>query len=468
MGYNLDDERQGLAEKFEFSIKGGDLQYFDTHEFVEIIDFFMDQNEILKAEKAIKSALIQHPNSIDILIRRADLLFEVDNFQEAEDEIDLVLELDEYNSEANELKGDLLLHKGVSVDGILFLQKALYNSEEKLELYNKIGVELIQLGETKKALQFFYKVLDEDILDESALFNITYCFDILELTNESIYFLKKYIDLNPYSQIAWHQLGVQFKELGEYNGAIWAFDYAIIIDEDFLGAFFEKAKCLEDIGKHHEAIEIYKKSLKMSDPTAWAYYRLGVAYDNLGEIEQALGNYFRAIHEDPMYGKAWYRIANSYSNNSLYERAVEYAEKSVEIEFDNPEYNSLLARLYLKLARYQDAENIYENLIALEVDDVEIWIEYAILLKSLDYLEDATEILLRSLTYFSEDAEILYRLSGSLFSLKKDLEAVEFLQEALKMDYNKKEILKINYPTIFDSEIVQDLIHAYKFQQKFL
>ena len=206
----------------------------------------------------------------------------------------------------------------------------------------------------------------------------------------------------------------------------------------------------------------------MADPTAWTYYRLGRAYVGLEDIEQAVTYLFKAIHEDPMLGNAWFSLAKIYTLDSMPEKAIDYAEKSVEIEFDNKDYNSLLARLYLKLARYEDAENIYENLIELEVDDAEIWIEYSILLKTSGYEQDSTELLLRSLSYFPKNAEILYRLAGSLFSMDKEIEAIELLREALKSDFNKKEILKMDYPIIFYSELVQDLIFAHKFQQKFL
>ena len=57
MGYNLDDTRKNLADVFETGLLSGSMQYFDTHEFVDIIDFFLDQNETVKAERAINNAL---------------------------------------------------------------------------------------------------------------------------------------------------------------------------------------------------------------------------------------------------------------------------------------------------------------------------------------------------------------------------------------------------------------------------
>ena len=467
MGYNFDDARKGLADVFETELLSGTMKYFDTHEFVEIIDFFLDNNETVKAERAIKNALNQHPHSVTIQIRKADWLFETNMLDQAEEIIDDILEYDTTNSEANELKGDLLIGKENQKEGILYLQKALLGAENKVELYSKIGIELMQIEELDVAVQFFYKALDEDIHDESSLYNITYCYEFLEQQDKAISFLHKYIDISPYSQIAWHQLGLQYKTIGDYKKAIWAFDYATVVDDAFLGAFFEKAKCHEEINEYKEAIEIYKKGQQMADPTAWAYYRLGDNYLHLEDTEQALVNYFNAIHQDPMYSGAWYKIALLYSLDSQTDRSLEYAERAVDIEFDNVEYNSFLARLYMRLSMFEKADKIYEELISLEVNDANIWIEYSVLLKHLSLKNDSVDILLKSLSYFPDNSEVMYRLAGELFGTEKDLESIDFLREALSLDFDNKEILKINYPLVFHNELVQDMIFAFKHHNKF-
>jgi tetratricopeptide (TPR) repeat protein len=467
MGYNLDDTRKNLADVFETGLLSGTIQYFDTHEFVEIIDFFLDQNETVKAERAIKNALTQHPHSVAIQIRKADWLFETNMLEEAEEIIDDILEFEKDNPEANELKGDILIQRESQKEGILFLQRATLGTEDKGELYSKIGVELMQIEELELALKFFFKALDEDLFDESSLYNVTYCYEFLNQQDEAISFLQKYINKSPYSQVAWHQLGLQYKTQENFKRAIWAFDYATVVDDAFLGAFFEKAKCHEEIEEYEEAIAIYKKAQKMADPTAWAYHRLGDNYLKLEDAEQALVNYFNAIHEDPMHAGSWYKIALLYSLDSQVDRSLEYAERAVDIEYGNIEYSSYLARLYMRLSMFDKADRVYEDLILLEVDDADIWIEYSILLKHLELENDSIDVLLRSLSYFPENAEILYRLSGMLFGMDRDVEAVDFLREALTLDFDKKEILKMDYPLVYNNEVVQDMIFAFKHHDKF-
>ena len=105
------------------------------------------------------------------------------------------------------------------------------------------------------AKENFIKCLDEDTEDYSALYNVVYCFDFLDQNEEAVVYLINFIDKNPYSEVAWHQLGRQYYALKNYEKAVWAFDYATLIDEGFLGAFMEKAKSYEKLKNYKEAID---------------------------------------------------------------------------------------------------------------------------------------------------------------------------------------------------------------------
>jgi tetratricopeptide (TPR) repeat protein len=47
----------------------------------------------------------------------------------------------------------------------------------------------------------------------------------------------------------------------DYENAIRAFDYATLIDDEFLGAFMERAKAYERLNRYEEAIESYARTI---------------------------------------------------------------------------------------------------------------------------------------------------------------------------------------------------------------
>ena len=145
-----------------------------------------------------------------------------------------------------------------------------------------MGMEYLFMDNLEMAKESFIKCLEEDFEDQSALYNVVYCFEFLDQNQEAITYLNQYIDKNPYSEIAWHQMGRLHYGLKEYEEAIRAFDYATLIDDEFLGAFMERAKALERLKKYEEAIESYNRTIELDDATSYALLRIGKCYEKLG------------------------------------------------------------------------------------------------------------------------------------------------------------------------------------------
>ena len=65
---------------------------------------------------------------------------------------------------------------------------------------------------------------------------------------------------------------------------ISAFDFAIISDDTFTGAYIEKGKILEKIGKLNSAIENYHIAAKINDPSAYVYHRICILFKKLTSL----------------------------------------------------------------------------------------------------------------------------------------------------------------------------------------
>ena len=84
--------------------------------------------------------------------------------------------------------------------------------------------------------------------------------------------------------MAWHQLGRQFYAVKNYEKAVWAFEYATLIDDTFLGAYLEKAKALEKLKKYQEAIDSYVITMELDDVTSFVLLRMAKCHEKLGNI----------------------------------------------------------------------------------------------------------------------------------------------------------------------------------------
>ena len=130
--------------------------------------------------------------------------------------------------------------------------------------------------------------MEKDPNDYQALYNLLHIFEQLSEEDESINFLNSILEKNPYCEVAWHQLGKIYLKKGNHKEAISAFDFAIISDDSFTGAYIEKGKILETIGKLNSAIENYHIANEINDPSAFVYHRIASCHKALGNKDLSL------------------------------------------------------------------------------------------------------------------------------------------------------------------------------------
>jgi len=171
------------------------------------------------------------------------LVFE-DKLDNAEKLLNELYAIEPQNEEIYIQKANIYSKKDLHEKAIEYLKIALSYTDDFADVYNLMGMEYLFMDNLELAKDSFIKCLEIDLEDQSALYNVVYCFEFLEQNNEAIAYLNSYIDKNPYSEIAWHQVGRLYYAEKEYEKAIRAFEFATYIDDDFLGAFMEKQKLL--------------------------------------------------------------------------------------------------------------------------------------------------------------------------------------------------------------------------------
>src|SRR5690606_1374300 len=283
MNWNQEEEEEYLLSlsRFEAMLKTNKVFFFDSEEFEDIIFHYLDTGKTNLAKKALKLALEQYPKSTDFKLIQVEILVYENKLDLADKILNELQDLEPTNEEVYIQTANMHSNKGNHQKAVELLEIALKYTDDYADVYSMIGMEYLFMDELEKAKEFFIKCLNEDNEDYSALYNIVYCFDFLEQYREAIDFLNDFIDENPYSEVAWHQLGREYYTLKEYELSARAFDYAIVIDEWFLGAYMEKAKALEKLKKYEEAIICYNHTLELNDPTAFAYLRIGKCYEKL-------------------------------------------------------------------------------------------------------------------------------------------------------------------------------------------
>ncbi len=143
--------------------------------------------------------------------------------------------------------------------------------------------------------------------------------------------------------------------------ALSAFDFAIISEDQFTGAYIEKGKVLEKMGRFNEAIENFQISIQIDDPSSYAYLRIAKCHQALGNDMLALQYFKKSVQEDPASEKSWNAMIDFYIQLGDIDKAFYYTKKALLINEDSVGYNKRNALLLQTLGQYTEAEIAYQN-----------------------------------------------------------------------------------------------------------
>jgi tetratricopeptide (TPR) repeat protein len=445
-------------------LKTNKVLFFDSEEFEEIILHYLDMGKASLAKKALKLALEQHPKSSGLKLVQVEMLVYDDKLELAEKLLNELYAIEPTNEEIYIQKANICSKRDQHEKAVELLKTALKYTDDFADVYNLIGMEYLFMDNLEMAKNSFIKCLEEDLEDQSALYNIVYCFEFLDQNQDAISYIKKYIDKNPYSEIAWHQLGRLHYSVKEYENAIRAFEYATLIDDEFMGAFMEKAKAYERLKKYDKAIENYNRTIELDDATSYALLRIGKCYERLGNKALALKYFNQTVHEDPLLDKGWIAITDFYVRQKNYQKALFFVNKALAIDNQNRLYWKRFASINKQMNFFEEAEFGYRKAVEFGETGLETWLFWVDILQFLGEFESAIQTLLQACEYFPEAYEIEYRLAGLYFMLTDNTKAKFHLSNGMRLNFENYILLEDLFPVVWAKKMVQNYIAKHKKQ----
>ncbi|MDA7567533.1 tetratricopeptide repeat protein [Flavobacteriaceae bacterium] len=365
MNDNFHDFFSDSIIKFESMINSNKFLFFDSEEFESIIIYYLESGNSSMANKAIKMAIEQYPKNTSILLLKVEALIFENNIEEAEKIIDSLYEIDRNNSEIIIQKSRILSKRKKHSKSINLLKKISKDCEFYSDALVMIGKEYLFIDNFENAKEKFKEYIKNHQLDYAVLNNLLYCFDALGNTDNTINYLNDFLEENPYCEVAWHQLGKQYLKKELFKEALTAFDFAIISDDSFVGAYLEMGKVLEKLNKINQAIEQYEIVTKIDEPNPFALYRIACCHNKLGNIELAISYYNKTVEEDPIHDSAWMSLATSYYKQKDYLEAKNHLIKAIEIDSENIKYWELYCKINLDLNNNEEVEISFKEILSL-------------------------------------------------------------------------------------------------------
>ena len=462
--YEQDDILE-LVVRFEKMMRDDHRYFFDVDDFEGIMDFYLERGNINSAMQVLDVAKSQHPTTLDFTMREAELMALTNRPARAMDILSRIESIESHNPEFYLTKASVQSQMGAYRDAIKNLKAAIRFANDAMELdniYMSLAFEYQNLDDSKQAIHYLEKTLSVNPRNEDALYEMMYCIDQSGAYETGIRFFQEFLNKHPYNHHAWYNLGNLYSNLDLLEKAIDAFDYAIVINEDFLAAQFNKAGTLSRLERHYDAVEVYTETLKNDSSDAITYYYIGECYEKANEYDKALTNYKSAINCDPYLADAWLGIGVVMDYQNQVTEGIHYIKKAIGLDQENPDYWFILGEVERKLGFIDDAKYSFEKVVLFDSKNIDIWLDYSDMLVENEMAPEAIEVILRGLNLHPKNSQLLYRLTAYYLQTGNSVEAFSTLKEALELQFEQHTTLFEYLPVSRNNPQVLDLIESYK------
>ncbi len=455
-----------LLERFESVSGEGGYSFFDSGELEDIIYYYFSESELVKARKAIDYAIEQFPAETSFQVFKAQYFLNNGEPEKALARLNSLDSIDPQNPDISLTRATVYSTMHKHAEAIREYQKAITKVDEDLdEIHTSIAFEYQNLRNFKKAAEHLKKAIKLNAENESLLYEIGYCYEMGQMSEEAIEFFTNEIDKRPYSLVAWYNLGIAYSTLELYEKAIDSFDYSIAIDQTFTPAYFSKAQCFEQMELFQEAINVYKQTFELEKPDAMTHYYIGDCYASMEKYETAIEFYRKSISLERHFSDAWMGIGLCFIELGQPSEALSHMEQAIKLESDNAEYYIVLAETQLSLEMQDEAVLSYQKASELEPYHAEIWLDYSDFYADVkkDYAR-ALEIREDGIYYQGENSALTYRRVAYLYEAGKHKEAILELFIALTQDFDAHvQLLEYSEKAKNSTEILA-VISSYKNQ----
>lgn len=461
------EDREALKELlrlYDNLRNGRPNSFLHEDDFERIINYFDEKDDLHSALEATELSVEQYPFSSSLMIRKADILLAMRKYQEALQVLDQASLMDSQDVDLYILKTDAYLALDQQADAVEVLQEALalFDGEERVDLLFELADVYDDYEAFDKVFDCLGLILEQDPLNEEALYKICFWTDFTGRNEESIRLHQRILEKHPFSELAWFNLAAAYQGLKLYEKAIDAYQYAVAVDEKFDYAFRNMGDAYLRLRKYKEAIEVLEKVLELTRPEDVIYEAIGHCYHRLGNYAQARFNYKKASHLNPDDSKLYYKVAVTYILEQQWQPAIKQLEQAMRIHRHVADYNLAMGECYMGLEKYKEAVKYFGLVVRSKPKNRVAWESLLSCLLEAEYFEEA--IVQAKAAYEITGQKSIFLFYLSMANYRAGFLKESFLYLELGMQKNAKLMKRFVelYPPVLQHPQVVDILARYK------
>lgn len=334
-----------------------------------------NQEDLKETLARLDSEIEKSPEDINLYHIKIALLMEAGCFEEAIADMDKVLKIDPNDTKTLHDRGLILFKFGRFHEALECYNKAVEIDNDLTKAWLGRGITLLKLRKIEFEDDF-------EVLDKERKIQLEDAIDSLTVVT----------DRTPASLPAWNGKGYALYILHRFEEARECFEKCIIIDSDFINAWYGKGKTLTKLDKKNEAVIAFQTALDCMGKN-----------DHIKDIDTMIC------------------IANSYLELQQNSEAIDCVNKFLEKEPHNPLALAFKGDILERIGRGSEAQICYKKSLELDPTGAYVWYKLGNIQNELSEFEGAIESYKKAVQIISGFEEAWYDV-GELLKLQNNNE----------------------------------------------
>lgn len=464
---NMDDERSpidDLIERFEQIKNGTGSGMLDEEDYERIVEYYFQNNNDKDALLACEIGSTYYPFSSSILLLKAEILTQTQKYGQALKTLDELEKYDQANLGAVLLRADVLLSQAKydTAASYLLTSSDLFEGKEKIEILLELADVYDECEDYEDVYTTLKKVLALDTRNEEALQKVSFWAEFTNQLEDSVQLHLQLTEVDPYSTLAWFNLGAGYQGLKQYEKAIDAYEYCVAIDEKFEFAYRNLADAFMRLKQYDNALEVLQKHLEIGKAEDVIFEAMGYCWEKQKNYSLARHFYRQASKLSPEDDVIFYKIGETYARERDWEKAVKSYSVALNINKENATYCLAIGNCLMEMNSTNEALLCYLNAVRLKPLVKTTWLA---LIRGLFFAEHYDEALTQievARGNCGDKADFDYLQAAVLFEMGKTKEALIQLENGLSESSSKVKIFTQLNPDYIKRNAVAELIAKYK------
>ncbi len=308
------------------------------------------------------------------------------------------------------------------------------------ELLNRAKLAL-QIKDYNQAVKFLLKILKLQPNSSNIYVILGIIYQNQKKYQKAMQYYKTAIGLNDNID-ALNNLGVIYKELGDYNQALIQLNNALKKDGKKASIYYNIGNVYKSLDDYSKAIIFFKKALEYDSNFKPVYNNLGTVYEELKEYDDAISIYQKGLKIDPNNPKLHYNLGISYEFKNQLDSALNEYIATIKINPNLVEAYNNLGVIYEKKDNLKEAKNCFNKALTLNPLYMKALNNLGLVNEKSGDIHEAIKNYNKAITIDSNYLTVKNNLSYALAKTKNYQKAKSILEGILKKDKNNIQAYK--------------------------